>query len=316
MCGPSRSSGPRPRGSRGRDGPRRADRRHRAALDRLDAAVPRHGHRHAKPTVDEAPRPPPPDRPPRSRRGVVGELVPGRGQPGGREVEGRGASPLFVGGTGCTTARCSTTSTSPASGPRSRPSSRRNPTRPTSTPDSSSSTPSPRSRMDPENRRRVVRALEVTIGGGRRFSDYGPGLDRYPASEVVQIGLSSIGRRLRLASRSGSIVSWRRASSTRSQASTPVRRAGHARPRRRSATGSSSSTSGTTEPSTSAGRRRSRGSNGSPPARSAGSVGILGSSGSTPTDRIWSTRPRGVVGVTRNSDRHHRPGSIAWHPAR
>jgi tRNA dimethylallyltransferase len=44
-------------------------------------------------------------------------------------------------------------------------------------------------RMDPENRRRVVRALEVTIGGGRRFSDYGPGLDRYPPSDVVQIGL-------------------------------------------------------------------------------------------------------------------------------
>jgi tRNA dimethylallyltransferase len=45
------------------------------------------------------------------------------------------------------------------------------------------------SRMDPENRRRVVRALEVTIGGGRRFSDYGPGLARYPTSDVVQIGL-------------------------------------------------------------------------------------------------------------------------------
>jgi tRNA dimethylallyltransferase len=45
------------------------------------------------------------------------------------------------------------------------------------------------SRMDPGNRRRVVRALEVTIGGGRRFSDYGPGLDRYPPSDVVQVGL-------------------------------------------------------------------------------------------------------------------------------
>jgi tRNA dimethylallyltransferase len=44
-------------------------------------------------------------------------------------------------------------------------------------------------RMEPENRRRVVRALEVTIGGGRRFSEYGPGLDRYPPSDVVQIGL-------------------------------------------------------------------------------------------------------------------------------
>jgi tRNA dimethylallyltransferase len=45
-------------------------------------------------------------------------------------------------------------------------------------------------RMEPDNRRRVIRALEVTIGGGRRFSDYGPGLDHYPPTEVVQIGLA------------------------------------------------------------------------------------------------------------------------------
>ena len=32
------------------------------------------------------------------------------------------------------------------------------------------------SRMEPTNTRRVVRALEVTIGGGRPFSSYGPGL--------------------------------------------------------------------------------------------------------------------------------------------
>jgi tRNA dimethylallyltransferase len=46
------------------------------------------------------------------------------------------------------------------------------------------------SRMDPDNRRRVIRALEVTIGGGRPFSDYGPGLDHYPSSEVVQVGVA------------------------------------------------------------------------------------------------------------------------------
>jgi tRNA dimethylallyltransferase len=32
-------------------------------------------------------------------------------------------------------------------------------------------------RMEPSNRRRVVRALEVTIGSGRPFSSFGPGLD-------------------------------------------------------------------------------------------------------------------------------------------
>jgi tRNA dimethylallyltransferase len=37
------------------------------------------------------------------------------------------------------------------------------------------------SRMEPTNRRRVVRALEVTLGSGRPFSSFGPGLGAYPA---------------------------------------------------------------------------------------------------------------------------------------
>lgn len=32
-------------------------------------------------------------------------------------------------------------------------------------------------RMEPTNRRRIVRALEVTLGSGRPFSEFGPGLD-------------------------------------------------------------------------------------------------------------------------------------------
>ena len=44
-------------------------------------------------------------------------------------------------------------------------------------------------RMEPTNRRRVVRALEVTIGGGRPFSSYGPGLGHYPSTPFVQMGL-------------------------------------------------------------------------------------------------------------------------------
>jgi tRNA dimethylallyltransferase len=42
--------------------------------------------------------------------------------------------------------------------------------------------------MQPTNRRRVVRALEVTIGSGRPFSTFGPGLEAYPVSDVVQVG--------------------------------------------------------------------------------------------------------------------------------
>ena len=40
--------------------------------------------------------------------------------------------------------------------------------------------PAAAARMEPMNRRRVVRALEVTIGSGRPFSSFGPGLDQYP----------------------------------------------------------------------------------------------------------------------------------------
>ena len=44
-------------------------------------------------------------------------------------------------------------------------------------------------RMEPTNRRRVVRALEVTLGSGRPFSSFGPGLEAYPATPFTQVGL-------------------------------------------------------------------------------------------------------------------------------
>jgi len=45
-------------------------------------------------------------------------------------------------------------------------------------------------RMEPTNRRRVVRALEVTLGSGRPFSSYGPGLDTYPPTRYRLVGLA------------------------------------------------------------------------------------------------------------------------------
>jgi len=45
------------------------------------------------------------------------------------------------------------------------------------------------SRMESSNRRRVLRALEVTVGSNRRFSSYGPGLTHYPSTPFVQVGL-------------------------------------------------------------------------------------------------------------------------------
>jgi len=38
------------------------------------------------------------------------------------------------------------------------------------------------SRIEPGNARRLVRALEVTLGSGRPFSSFGPGLGAYPAT--------------------------------------------------------------------------------------------------------------------------------------
>ncbi len=44
-------------------------------------------------------------------------------------------------------------------------------------------------RMEPTNRRRIVRALEVTLGSGRPFSSYGPGLEAYPPTPYVQVAI-------------------------------------------------------------------------------------------------------------------------------
>ena len=45
-------------------------------------------------------------------------------------------------------------------------------------------------RMEPTNRRRVVRALEVTVGSGQPFSSFGPGLEAYPPTPFQLIGVA------------------------------------------------------------------------------------------------------------------------------
>jgi len=47
------------------------------------------------------------------------------------------------------------------------------------------------SRMEPTNERRVIRALEVTLGSGAPFSSFGPGLRTYGPVRVIQVGLRS-----------------------------------------------------------------------------------------------------------------------------
>lgn len=49
--------------------------------------------------------------------------------------------------------------------------------------------PGAAARIDPANRRRVVRALEVTLGSGRPFSSFGPGIDAYPPTPFRLTGV-------------------------------------------------------------------------------------------------------------------------------
>jgi len=50
--------------------------------------------------------------------------------------------------------------------------------------------PAAAARMEPTNHRRIVRALEVTVGSGRAFSSFGPGLDAYPPTTFRLVGLA------------------------------------------------------------------------------------------------------------------------------
>lgn len=51
-------------------------------------------------------------------------------------------------------------------------------------------------KIDTANRRRIVRALEVTIGSGRPFSTHGPGIGAFPATDVAQVGIRWVRDRL------------------------------------------------------------------------------------------------------------------------
>lgn len=49
--------------------------------------------------------------------------------------------------------------------------------------------PEAAAKMEPNNRRRIIRALEVCLGSGRKFSSYGPGVDAYPETDFCLVGL-------------------------------------------------------------------------------------------------------------------------------
>jgi tRNA dimethylallyltransferase len=49
--------------------------------------------------------------------------------------------------------------------------------------------PEAAAKIEPGNRRRIVRALEVSIGSGQPFSSFGPGVGAFPPTDIVQIGI-------------------------------------------------------------------------------------------------------------------------------
>jgi tRNA dimethylallyltransferase len=49
--------------------------------------------------------------------------------------------------------------------------------------------PAAAGKIDRGNRRRIVRALEVSIGSGQPFSSFGPGVGAFPPTDIVQIGI-------------------------------------------------------------------------------------------------------------------------------
>ena len=60
--------------------------------------------------------------------------------------------------------------------------------------------PKAASKMEANNRRRIIRALEVCRGSGTTFSSFGPGLDQYPATDIAMVGIrwsrEALGRRI------------------------------------------------------------------------------------------------------------------------
>ena len=93
-------------------------------------------------------------------------------------------------------------------------------------------------RVDPGNRRRVLRALEVAIGSGRPFSSYGPGVGAFPPTGGAWPASGSPGMWWRRGSRKGSRPCSKPASWMRCESWLPGRTVCRVRLARRSVTGS------------------------------------------------------------------------------
>lgn len=104
-------------------------------------------------------------------------------------ISGRGAIPIVVGGTGLYVRAVVDNFTMPGRYPDVRTIVEREPSTQRLYEHLQNVDPVAATKILPGNRRRIERALEVTLGAGRPFSSFGPGLDHYPPSTFRQVGL-------------------------------------------------------------------------------------------------------------------------------
>ena len=105
------------------------------------------------------------------------------------DIQSRGAQPLIVGGTGLYIRAVVDAIQMPGQFPEVRATLESEGDTATLYSQLRDRDPKAAKRMEPGNRRRIVRALEVTLGSGRRFSSYGEGLSTYGKTAFKQIGL-------------------------------------------------------------------------------------------------------------------------------
>lgn len=104
-------------------------------------------------------------------------------------IKDRGAVPIVVGGTGLYVRAVVDNFTMPGRYPDIREIIEEEPSNERLWNHLNSVDPDAAAKMLPSNRRRIVRALEVTLGSHRRFSSYGPGVDKYLPTPFLQVGL-------------------------------------------------------------------------------------------------------------------------------
>lgn len=108
-------------------------------------------------------------------------------------IESRGATPLLVGGTGLYVQAVVDDLRIPGQYPEVR-------AELEATPEAQTPAmwarlrdldPAAATKMEPTNRRRIVRALEVCLGSGQPFSSFGPGIDAFPPTRFRLVGLET-----------------------------------------------------------------------------------------------------------------------------